>query len=68
MSGAPDPHSPWSRLPRKAVALVDVVLPKGAVATGNAFEKGEDSPYGRCLLRVSDTRTAPFEAGHQHYA
>ncbi|MGW1801394.1 hypothetical protein ACWCQN_37070 [Streptomyces sp. NPDC001984] len=51
----------------KAVALVDVVLPKGSVATGNAFEEGEDSPYGRCLLWVSNTRTAPFEAGHRHY-
>ncbi|MCD9873376.1 hypothetical protein [Streptomyces guryensis] len=51
----------------KAVALVDVVLPKGTVATGNAFEEGEDSPYGQCLLRVSDTRTAPFEAGHRPY-
>ncbi|WP_262062321.1 hypothetical protein [Streptomyces sp. STR69] len=51
----------------KAVALVDVVLPKGTVATGNAFEEGEDGPYGECLLRVSSTRTAPFEAGHRHY-
>lgn len=51
----------------KAVALVDVVLPKGTVAAGNAFEEGEDSPYGQCLLRVGDTGTAPFEAGHRHY-
>lgn len=51
----------------KAVALVDVVLPKGTVATGNAFEEGEDTPYGQCLVWVSSTRTAPFEAGHRHY-
>ncbi|MFD4561398.1 LPXTG cell wall anchor domain-containing protein [Streptomyces sp. NPDC058469] len=51
----------------KAVALVDVVLPKGTVATGNAFEEGEDTPYGECFLWVSDTRTAPFAAGHRHY-
>jgi len=52
---------------RKAAALVDVVLPEGTVATGNAFEEGEDSPYGQCLLRVGNTGTAPFEAGHRHY-
>ncbi|MFI5885548.1 LPXTG cell wall anchor domain-containing protein [Streptomyces sp. NPDC051554] len=51
----------------KAVALVDVVLPKGTVATGNAFEEGEDGPYGECFLWVGDTKTAPFAAGHRHY-
>ena len=51
----------------KAVALVDVVLPKGTVATGNAFEEGEDGPYGECFLWVSSTKTARFEAGHRHY-
>ncbi|MFJ5309141.1 hypothetical protein [Streptomyces sp. NPDC088350] len=51
----------------KAVALVDVVLPQGTVATGNAFEEGEDGPYGECLLWVSSTQTAPFKAGHRHY-
>ncbi|MFI1420856.1 LPXTG cell wall anchor domain-containing protein [Streptomyces sp. NPDC020731] len=51
----------------KAVAVVDVVLPKGTVAIGNAYMEGEDSPYGPCLLRVGNTRTAPFEAGHRHY-
>ncbi|MGW3124467.1 hypothetical protein ACWDBW_46490 [Streptomyces sp. NPDC001107] len=60
------PASVYSTV-RKAVALVDVVLPKGTVATGNAFEEGEDSPYGQCLLWVSNTGTAPFEAGHRHY-
>jgi LPXTG-motif cell wall-anchored protein len=29
--------------------------------------EGEDSPYGPCLLWISSTRTAPFEAGHRHY-
>ncbi|MEV0911118.1 hypothetical protein [Streptomyces hokutonensis] len=51
----------------KAVAMVDVLLPKGTVATGNAFEEGEDGPYAECLLWVSATRTARFEAGHRHY-
>lgn len=51
----------------KAVALVDVVLPKGTVATGNAFQEGEDTPYGECFLWVGDTKTAPFAAGHRHY-
>lgn len=51
----------------KTVANVDVVLPEGTVATGNAFEEGEDSYYGQCLLRVGDSGTAPFEAGHRHY-
>ncbi|MEV6513385.1 LPXTG cell wall anchor domain-containing protein [Streptomyces sp. NPDC051642] len=62
-------HGPASAygVGNKAVALVDVVLPKGTVATGNAFEEGEDGPYGECFLWVSDTRTAPFAAGHRHY-
>ncbi|MDV9175363.1 hypothetical protein R6V09_35290, partial [Streptomyces sp. W16] len=51
----------------KAVAMVDVLLPKGTVATGNAFEEGEDGPYGECLLWVGATETARFEAGHRHY-
>lgn len=51
----------------KAVVVVDVVLPKGMVATRNLYEEGEDRPYGKCLLRVGSTRTAPFEAGHRHY-
>lgn len=50
-----------------SVALVDVVLPKGTVATGNAFEEGEDTPYGECFLPVGDGGTAPFAAGHRHY-
>ncbi|MEU0245698.1 hypothetical protein ABZ192_15435 [Streptomyces sp. NPDC006235] len=52
----------------KAVAVVDVVLPKGVVAGGTAHMQEEDGPYGPCLLRVSSTTTAPFEAGHRHYA
>jgi LPXTG-motif cell wall-anchored protein len=62
-------HGPASAygIDNKAVAQVDVVLPKGTVATGNAFEEGEDGPYGECLLWVSSTRTAPFAAGHRHY-
>ncbi|MHB9858523.1 hypothetical protein [Streptomyces sp. YIM S03343] len=62
-------HGPASvyNIVSKAVAQVDVVLPEGAVATGNAFDEGEDTPYGQCLLRVGNTRTAPFEAGHRHY-
>jgi hypothetical protein len=51
----------------KAVAVVDVVLPKGVVAGGTAHMEEEDGPYGPCLLRVSSTATAPFEAGHRHY-
>lgn len=62
-------HGPASAygIGNKAVALVDVVLPKGTVATGNAFEEGEDGPYGECFLWVSGTKTAPFAAGHRHY-
>lgn len=62
-------HGPASAygVDNKAVAQVDVVLPKGTVATGNAFEEGEDGPYGECFLWVSSTRTAPFAAGHRHY-
>jgi hypothetical protein len=62
-------HGPASAygIDDKAVAVVDVVLPKGAVATGTAHMEEEDSPYGPCLLRVSSTTTAPFEAGHRHY-
>ncbi|MDG9710444.1 hypothetical protein [Streptomyces sp. DH10] len=50
----------------KAVAEIDVVLPKGVVATGTAHMEEEESPYGPCRLRGSTT-TAPFEAGHRHY-
>lgn len=62
-------HGPASAygIDNKAVAVVDIVLPKGSVATGNAFEEGEDTPYGECFLWVSSTKTAPFEAGHRHY-
>ncbi|WP_405607414.1 hypothetical protein [Streptomyces sp. NBC_00076] len=62
-------HGPASvyGVDNKAVAVVDVVLPEGTVATGNAYMEGEDSPYGPCLLWISSTRTAPFEAGHRHY-
>lgn len=62
-------HGPASAygVGNKAVALVDVVLPQGTVATGNAFEEGEDTPYGECFLWVSSTKTAPFAAGHRHY-
>ncbi|MGW4026644.1 LPXTG cell wall anchor domain-containing protein, partial [Streptomyces sp. NPDC005009] len=51
----------------KPVVVVDVVLPKGMVGSRNIYEEGEDRPYGKCLLRVSDTETAPFEAGHRRY-
>ncbi|PAZ13165.1 hypothetical protein CLM62_26295 [Streptomyces sp. SA15] len=62
-------HGPASAygIDDKSVATVDVVLPKGAVATGIIFDEEEDSPYGPCLLRDGSTRTAPFEAGHRHY-
>ncbi|MCX4809648.1 LPXTG cell wall anchor domain-containing protein [Streptomyces sp. NBC_01239] len=62
-------HGPASAygVGNKAVALVDVVLPKGTVATGNAFEEGEDTPYGECFLWVGNGKTAPFAAGHRHY-
>ncbi|MYS88626.1 MULTISPECIES: hypothetical protein [Streptomyces] len=51
----------------KSVAVIDVVLPKGVVATGTAHMEEEDSPYGPCRRWVSGTTTAPFEAGHRHY-
>lgn len=51
----------------QSVAVVDVVLPKGVVATGTAHMEEEDSPYGPCLLRVGSTTTVPFEAGHRRY-
>ncbi|OUD03691.1 hypothetical protein [Streptomyces swartbergensis] len=62
-------HGPASAygIDDKAVAVVDVALPKGVVVTGTAHMEEEDSPYGPCLLRVSSTTTAPFEAGHRHY-
>ncbi|MEV2214865.1 hypothetical protein AB0H86_26025 [Streptomyces sp. NPDC050997] len=62
-------HGPASAygVDNKSVAVVDVVLPKGAVATGTAHMEEEDSPYGPCLLGGSGTTTAPFEAGHRHY-
>ncbi|MFH9008655.1 hypothetical protein ACH4E5_36140 [Streptomyces afghaniensis] len=62
-------HGPASAygIDDKSVAVVDVVLPKGVVAGGTAHMEEEDSPYGPCLLRVSSTTTAPFEAGHRHY-
>jgi hypothetical protein len=62
-------HGPASAygIDDKSVAVVDVVLPKGVVATGTAHMEEEDSPYGPCLLRVGSTTTAPFEAGHRHY-
>ncbi|MFF7791216.1 hypothetical protein [Streptomyces sp. NPDC007991] len=62
-------HGPASAygIDDKPVAVVDVVLPQGVVATGTAHVEEEDSPYGPCLLRVGSTTTAPFEAGHRHY-
>ncbi|WP_306969996.1 hypothetical protein [Streptomyces afghaniensis] len=62
-------HGPASAygIDDKPVAVVDVVLPKGVVATGTAHMEEEDSPYGPCLLRAGGTTTAPFEAGHRHY-
>lgn len=62
-------HGPASAygIDNKAVAVVDVVLPKGAVVTGTAHMEEDDSPYGPCLLRDGSTGTAPFEAGHRHY-
>jgi len=62
-------HGPGSAygVDNQSVAVVDVVLPKGAVATGTAHMEEEDSPYGPCLLGRSSTTTAPFEAGHRHY-
>ncbi|KOG36468.1 hypothetical protein [Streptomyces resistomycificus] len=62
-------HGPASAygIDDKAATVVDVVLPKGAVATGNVHMEEEDSPYGPCLLRNGSTSTAPFEAGHRHY-
>jgi hypothetical protein len=62
-------HGPASAygIDDKSVAVVDVVLPKGVVASGTAHMEEEDSPYGPCLLRASSTTTAPFEAGHRHY-
>ncbi|MFH9060363.1 hypothetical protein ACH4GM_03915 [Streptomyces coeruleorubidus] len=61
-------HGPASAygIDDKAVAVVDVVLPKGVVATGTAHME-EESPYGPCRPRGSSTRTAPFEVGHRHY-
>ncbi|WP_424871564.1 LPXTG cell wall anchor domain-containing protein [Streptomyces sp. SAI-229] len=52
---------------QKPVVMVDIALPKGMVGSRNIYEEGEDRPYGECLLRVSDTETAPFEAGHRRY-
>ncbi len=52
---------------KKPVVVVDVALPKGMVGSRNIYEEGEDRPYGECLLRVSATETAPFEAGHRRY-
>ncbi|MDV7220447.1 hypothetical protein [Streptomyces prunicolor] len=49
------------------VAEVDVVLPRHTVATDYEHAESEDSAYGPCFLWVSDTTTAPFEAGHRHY-
>ncbi|WP_416960548.1 hypothetical protein [Streptomyces sp. Agncl-13] len=49
------------------VAEVDVVLPRHTVATDYEHAESEDSAYGPCFLWVSDTETAPFEAGHRHY-
>lgn len=62
-------HGPASAygIDDKSVAVVDVVLPKGALATGTAHSEEEDGPYGPCLLREGGTSTAPFEAGHRHY-
>lgn len=62
-------HGPASAygIDSKSVAVVDVVLPRGTVATNYAHAESEDSLHGPCLLWVSDTRTAPFEAGHRHY-
>src|SRR5438105_2662020 len=44
-------HGPASAygIDGKSVAVVDVVLPKGTVATGTAHSEEEDSPYGPCL-------------------
>ncbi|MFC8366917.1 LPXTG cell wall anchor domain-containing protein [Streptomyces sp. NPDC057239] len=52
---------------KKPVVVVDIVLPKGMVGSRNIYEEGEDRPYGECLVRVSSTETAPFEAGHRRY-
>ncbi|WP_030864796.1 LPXTG cell wall anchor domain-containing protein [Streptomyces sp. NRRL S-37] len=52
---------------QKPVVMVDIALPKGVVGSRNIYEEGEDRPYGACLLRVGDTETAPFEAGHRRY-
>ncbi|MFI6853880.1 hypothetical protein [Streptomyces sp. NPDC050416] len=62
-------HGPASAygIDDKAVAVVDVVLPKGVVASGTAHMEEEDGPYGPCLVRVGGTKTAPFETGHRHY-
>ncbi|WP_210583253.1 hypothetical protein [Streptomyces sp. GESEQ-35] len=62
-------HGPASAygIDRRSIALVEVVLPKDAVVTGTADMEQEDDPYGPCLLWVSGTETAPFEAGHRHY-
>jgi LPXTG-motif cell wall-anchored protein len=49
------------------VAEVDVILPRHTVATDYEHAEAEDSAYGPCFLWVSDTTTAPFEAGHRHY-
>lgn len=62
-------HGPASAygIDNKSVTVVDVVLPKGAVATGTAHMEEEDSIYGPCIPWNGSTRTAPFEAGHRHY-
>ncbi|MEV6171415.1 hypothetical protein AB0L99_24695 [Streptomyces sp. NPDC051954] len=62
-------HGPASAygIDRRSIAVVEVVLPKGAVVTGTADMEQEDDPYGPCLLWVSRTETAPFKAGHRHY-
>ncbi|MFF5516980.1 COG1361 family protein [Streptomyces coeruleorubidus] len=62
-------HGPASAygIDDKAVVEVDVVLPKGVVATSTAHQEEEESPYGPCRRRGSSTKTAPFEVGHRHY-
>ncbi|WP_371667375.1 hypothetical protein OG985_07025 [Streptomyces sp. NBC_00289] len=62
-------HGPASvyAIDRKAVALMDIVLPKGSVVTGTADMEQEDDRYGPCFPWTGGSRPAPFEAGHRHY-
>jgi hypothetical protein len=60
-------YAAGSRTDNDYVAEVDVVLPRHTVATDYEHAESEDSAYGPCFVWVSDTATAPFEAGHRHY-